>query len=118
MGVPEVIQVFRLWHYPQNHRRFGSPLQSSSTREKEKKGENFQKACMETLSYSHSPFIYRHLVYEIFRKTLIILSISTNIYRPYTCDPLGSYISLVYNSIDQIISYWSNFINYLYQHID
>ena len=43
--------------------------------------------------------------------------ISTNIIRPYMCDPLGLYILLVNKSIDLITSYWSNFINYAYQHI-
>ena len=46
------------------------------------------------------------------------MSISTNIYRPYVCDPVGSYISLVNNSIDQITHYWSTLINYPYPHID
>ena len=53
-----------------------------------------------------------------FIKTLIIMSISTNIYRPYVCDPLGPYISLVKNSIDQITSYWSTLINYPHPHLD
>ena len=43
-------------------RMVGSPLQSSSQREKEKKGENSHKACMCTLSCGRSPPIYRHLV--------------------------------------------------------
>ena len=44
--------------------------------------------------------------YEVFFiKTLIIMFISTNIYKPYVCDPLGPYISLVNNSIDQITPY-------------
>ena len=30
------------------------------------------------------------------------MSIFINIYRPYMCDPLGQYILLVNNSIDQI----------------
>ena len=77
----------------------GSPHQSSSPREKEKKGENSHKACMDTLSCGHSPSIYRHLVCEFFIKTLIIMSISTNIHRLYVGDPLGSYISLVNNYI-------------------
>ena len=37
-----------------------------------------------------------------FIKTLIIMSISTNIDKPYVCDPLGPYISLINNSIDQV----------------
>ena len=53
-----------------------------------------------------------------FIKTLIIMSISTNIHKPYVCDPQGPYISLVKNFIDQITPYWSTLINYLYPHID
>ena len=89
-----------------------SPLQSSSIREKKKKGENSHKACMSTLSCGRSLLIYRHLVCIFFIKTLIIMSISNNIYRPYVCDPLGLYISLVNTSIDQIIPYWSTLITY------
>ena len=33
-------------------------------------------------------------------------------------DPLGPYISLVNNSIDQITPFWSTLINYPYPHID
>ena len=51
-------------------------------------------------------------------KTIIIMSISINIHRPYVCDLLGQYISLVNNSIDQITSYWSTLINYQHQHMD
>ena len=41
--------------------------------------------------------------YEVFfTETIIIMSISTNIHKTYMCDPLGPYISLVNNSIDQI----------------
>ena len=89
-----------------------------SPREKEKKGENSHKDCMGTLSRGRSPTIYRYLVYNFFMKTLIIISISTNIHRPYICDPIGPYISLVNNSIDQITPYWSTLINYPHQHID
>ena len=46
-------------------------------------------------------------------KILIIMSISTNIHRPYVCDTLCPYISLVNNSIDQITTYWSTLINYM-----
>ena len=53
-----------------------------------------------TLSCGRLPRIYRHLVCEFFIKTLIIISISNNIHRPYVCDPLGPYISLVNNSMD------------------
>ena len=57
--------------------------------------------------------------YDVFHiKTLIIMSISTNIHRPYVCDPLGPYISLVNNSIDQITPYSSTLINYPHPHID
>ena len=57
--------------------------------------------------------------YEVFLiKTLIIMSISTNIHKPFVCDPLGLYISLVNNSIDQITPYWSTLINYPHPHID
>ena len=35
------------------------------------------------------------------------MSVSTNIHRPYVCDPLGPYISLLNNPIDQITPYWS-----------
>ena len=57
--------------------------------------------------------------YEVFFiKTLIIMSLSTNIHRPYVCDPLGSYISLANNSIDQITPYWSTLINYPHPQID
>ena len=82
-----------------------SILKSSSPREKEKKGENSHKACIGTLSCSHSPSIYRHLVCRFFIKTFIIVSISTNIHRPYVCDPLGPYISLLNNSTAQITPY-------------
>ena len=57
--------------------------------------------------------------YEVFyHKTLIIMSMSTNIYRPYVCDPLSPYISLVNNSIDQITPYCSTLINYPHPLID
>ena len=96
----------------------GSPLQSSSPRKKENNRKNSYKACMGTLSCGHSLPIYRHLVCVSFIKTLIIMFISTNIYRPYVCNPLGPYISLVNKSIDQIIPYWSTLIKYPHQHID
>ena len=72
---------------------------------------------MGTLSCAQSPPVHRHLVYQFFIKTLIIMSKSINIYEPYMYDPLGLYISLVNNSMDTIILYWSTFINYLHQHI-
>ena len=84
----------------------------------EKKGENSHKTCMGILSCGRSPPIYRHLVCKFFIKIIIIMSISTNIHRPYVCDPLGPYISLVSNSIDQITLYWSTLINYPRQQID
>ena len=58
---------------------------------------------MGTLSYCCSIIIYRHYICRFFTKILIIMSISTNIYRPYVCDPLGPYISLVNKSVDLII---------------
>ena len=61
-GVLEAIQVSSLLRYPHDLRMVGSPLQSSSPREKEKNGENSQKACMGPLSCGCSPPIYRHLV--------------------------------------------------------
>ena len=51
-------------------------------------------------------------------KILIIISIFTNIHRPYVCDPLVLYISLVNNSIDPITPYWSTLINFLRERID
>ena len=73
---------------------------------------------MGTLICGRSPPIHRYLVHGFFIKTLIIISISTNIYRPYVYNPLGSSISLVNNSIGHITPYSSNLINYPYQHID
>ena len=96
----------------------GSHLQSSLPREKEKKRENSHKACMGFFSCGRFPPIYRHLICGFFIKTLIIMSMLTNIHRPYVCDPLSPYISLVNNSIDQITSYWLILINYQHQHID
>ena len=55
----------------------------SSSREKEKKGENYQKACMGTLSYDRYPLIYRHLVCVLFIKTFIIILLSINIHIQY-----------------------------------
>ena len=80
-------------------------LQSSSPREKEKKVKNSQKAYIGNLNYGYSSPIYRYLVCGFFIKTLIIMSISTNIHITYMCDPLGSYISLVNNFIDLITGY-------------
>ena len=85
---------------------------------KRNKRENSHDTYMSTFSYGRSLPIYRLLVCRIFIKTLIIISISTNIHRPYVCDHLGPYISLVNNSIDQIKPYWSTLINYPHQHID
>ena len=95
-----------------------SPLQSSSLREKEKKEEDSHKACINTVSCGCSPLIYRHLVQGFFIKTLIIMSISTNIHRLYVCDPLGPYILLGNNSIDHITPYWLTLVNYPYQNLD
>ena len=51
--------------------------------------------------------LFKNIWYvNIFIKTLKIISISTNIYRPYVCDPLGPYISRVYYCIEKIIPYW------------
>ena len=97
---------------------FGSPLQSSSPREKEKKRDNSHKALMGILSCGFSPPICRHFVCGLFIKILIIMSISISVYRPYLCDLIGPYISLVNNSIDPITSNWLTFINYIYQQID
>ena len=60
---------------------------------------------MGTLSCGYCPLILRNLIGKFFMKTLIIIFILTNIHRPYVCDPLGPYISLVNNSIDPIIPY-------------
>ena len=46
------------------------------------------------------------------------MCISTNIHKPSASDPLGPYISLVHNSINQITLYCSTLINYPHQHID
>ena len=117
-GVLEGIQVSSLLRYPHNLWMIGSPLQSSSLREEKKKRDNSLKPCRGTLSCGRSRFIYRYLVSRFFIKTLIIKFISTNIHRPYVCDPLGPYISLVNNSIGPITPYWSTLINYPHQHID
>ena len=69
---------------------------------------------MGTLSCGRSFPIYRHLVCKFFIKILIIISISTNIYKPYMCDPLGSYISLINKYASPITPYWSTLINYLH----
>ena len=50
----------------------------------------------------------RHWVCEHFMKTL--MSMSTNVHRPYVYDHVGLYISLVSNFIDLIISYWSTIL--------
>ena len=64
----------------------GSPLLSSSSRDEEKKAKNYYEACIGTLSCGRSPPIYTYLIWKFFIKILIILSISTNIHRPYVCD--------------------------------
>ena len=65
----------------------------------------------------YSLLIYRHLVCDIFIKSIIVMSRFAKVHRPYGCDPLSLYISLVNNSIHPIISYWSTFINYIHQYI-
>ena len=72
---------------------------------------------MGTLSYDRSPPIYSHFIHRLFLKTLIIMSISTNIHIPHVCDLLGSYILLICNSIHLITPYSSTSISYLYQRI-
>ena len=64
------------------------------------------------LAGAPSIVVVLHLFIDIwcqvfFIKTLIIMSISTNIHRLYLCDPLSPYISLVNTSINQITPYWS-----------
>ena len=39
---------------------------------------------------------------KFFTKTLTIMSISTDVYSPYVCDPLGPYITQVNDSINPI----------------
>ena len=75
-------QMSTLQHYPQDHRIVEPPLQCSLLREKEKKRESSHNACMGTLSCGHLYLIYRYWVCEIFTKTLIIISISSNILKP------------------------------------
>ena len=53
---------------------------------------------------------------NFFIKTLKIMFIFTNIHRPYVCNPLGLYISLVNNSLDPIKLYLSMLISYSHQH--
>ena len=48
---------------------------------------------------------------DFLQKNLIIMSISTKIYRPYVCDTLGLYIFLVNKFINPITPYWSKFID-------
>ena len=81
-GVLKVILVSSLYEYSHNLWMVGFPLQSSSPREKDKKEENSHKTCTSTLSCDHSLPIYRHFICKFFIKTLIIMSISTSIYRP------------------------------------
>ena len=56
--------------------------------------------------WSFSPIFIDVGCMNFFIKTLIIMSISSNIYRPNVCDPLCSYISLINNSIDLMTPYW------------
>ena len=99
----EAIHVSNLYRYLHNCWTIDLLLNALH---QEKKGENFYKACIGTLSYSYSSLIYRHLVCEIFTKTIIITSLSSNIHRLYVCDPLGPYILLVNNSIETLILNW------------
>ena len=85
-------------------------------REIEEKTEFPQGLHGHLVLWSFSPY-FRHFIFEIFIKTLIIMHISINIHIPYVCDPLGSYISLINNYINTITSYRSNFISYLRQKI-
>ena len=96
----------------------GSLLQSSSPSEKENKGENSHKACIDKLSCGRSLLIYRYLVCEVFIKTHILMSISTNIDRLNVYDLIDLYISLVNNSIGPKTSYWSTLFNYPHKYID
>ena len=68
-----------------------------------------------TLSCVRSSLIFIHLVCDFFIKILIIMTVLADIHRPYVCDHLAPYISLVNNSIDPITPYWSTFI--IYSHI-
>ena len=116
--VLEAIQVSSFKGYPENLFMVRSPLQSSSLREKENKEVDSHKAYISTFSCGCSSLIYRHLVQGFFIKTLIIMFITTNIHRPYVCDPLGPYILLCNNYIDPITPYWLTLVNYPHQHID
>ena len=60
--VIEAILVSSLYRYPHGLEMVGFPLQSSLSREKEKKEENSQKACMNSLSCGRSHPIYKHFV--------------------------------------------------------
>ena len=72
--------------------------------ERKRRNEQFSyKVPIDTLRCNRSFLIYRDWVCEIFTKTRRITSLSINVYRPYVCDPLGLYISLVNNFIDPII---------------
>ena len=56
----KLVQVSSFYQYSHGLRMVRSLLQSSSPREKEKKGENSHKTRMTTLSCGRSPSIYRH----------------------------------------------------------
>ena len=99
--VLEVVQVSNLKTYPHNLQIVGSPLQSSSLRDK--------KAYMST-TLAWAPLVVVILslfidIWCIFLKNLKIMSISTNIHTLYVCDLLGLYISLVNISIKPITPY-------------
>ena len=56
----------------------GSPLEHSSLREEEKRGESFPLCSHWYSCYGRSSSIYRLLEYKLFTKTFILMSISTN----------------------------------------
>ena len=87
---------------PHNLQMIRSLLEHSWVQEEEKRRENFHSACIDT---SIMVVLFLFIDFgnvKFFTKTLIIMSISTDIYWPYVCDPLGPYISLVNDSINPI----------------
>ena len=62
--------------------------------------------------------LFSDILYVDLKKTLIIISLTTNIHIPYGCDPLDLYILLVNNFIDPITPCFLIFINYLNQYRD
>ena len=79
---------------------FFSALHQERKRRNEKVSN---KVCINTLRCGYFSFIYRHWVSEFLIKALTIMSISTNIYRPYVYDPLSLPISVVNYSINLIV---------------